>query len=163
MDSPIDLSAPAGFFAVPMEETDTYTAAAGPWYAKDEDGRLVCGFHVLPQHTNRFGRCHGGMLATFCDAFLCWSAAYQELEVELGLMPTCSLSLDYLLPVPKEAWIEGRADLLRRGSQLVYAQAVLTSQGKPVVRANAIYSVTAKGDALAVRQTFQALFASAPT
>ena len=41
MESPPNVSVPAGFVAVPMEETDNYSAAAGPWYAKDDNGRLV--------------------------------------------------------------------------------------------------------------------------
>ena len=126
---------------------EEFTAAAGPWYAKDEDGALVGGFRVLAKHLNPIGVCHGGMLATFCDVLMPMSAAYQE-ELETGLLPTISLSLDYLAPTPGGAWVEGRTQVLRRGKRLVFAQLLLTADGTATVRANGVFSVPSSPNAL---------------
>jgi uncharacterized protein (TIGR00369 family) len=100
----------------------------------------VAGFRVLPKHLNPIGLCHGGMLATFCDVIMPMSAAYQE-EMDTGLLPTVSLSLDYLAPTPGGAWVEARTELLRRGKRLVFAQVMLTADGRLTVRANGVFSV----------------------
>ena len=82
------------------------------------------------------------MLATFLDVMLPTSAAYQG-GGETGLMPTVSLSLDYLEPTPAGAWVELRTDLLRMGRRLCFAQGVATANGRPCVRANGVFSVPA--------------------
>jgi uncharacterized protein (TIGR00369 family) len=95
---------------------------------------------VLKKHLNPIGLCHGGMLATFCDVLMPMSVAYNE-SMDTGLLPTVSLSLDYLAPTPGGAWVEGRAELLRRGRRIVFAQLLLLADGQPTVRANGVFSV----------------------
>jgi uncharacterized protein (TIGR00369 family) len=102
---------------------------------------------VLKKHLNPIGLCHGGMLATFCDVLMPMAVSY-ETEMDTGLLPTISLSLDYLAPTPGGAWVEGRTELLRKGSRIVFAQLILTADGKPTVRANGVYSVPAASNTL---------------
>ncbi len=123
-----------------MSRNQEFTASAGPWYVREEQGRLVGGFRVLQKHLNPRGICHGGMLATFCDVMMPTSAAYQS-NGDTGLLPTVSLSLDYLEPTPAGAWVEIRTDLLRAGKRLVFAQALLSVEGRTSVRANGVFSV----------------------
>ncbi len=100
------------------------------------------GFRVLDKHLNPNGVCHGGMLATFCDVLMSTSCAYLAAD-ETPILPTVSLSLDYLQPTPAGAWVEIRTDLLRRGRRLAFAQALVTVEGCPTVRANGVFSVPA--------------------
>ena len=94
---------------------------------------------MLPHHLNPNGVCHGGMIATFCDVYLAISAIHQG-GVAARMMPTVSLSMDFLVPVPAGAWVEGRAELLRQGRRLVFAQGLLSVEGRTVVRANGVFS-----------------------
>ena len=127
---------------LPLSRTDGFTAAAGPWFARDQDGRLVGGFRVLQKHVNPNGVCHGGMLATFCDVMMATACAYVGGDAT-PVLPTVSLSLDYLEPTPGGAWMELRTELLRRGRSMAFAQGLLTVDGRPTVRANGVFSIPA--------------------
>ncbi len=152
---------PEGFIHLPLSRTDAFTAAAGPWFARDEGGRLVGGFRVLDQHLNPNGVCHGGMLATFCDVLMSTACAYLGQD-RTPVLPTVSLSLDYLEPTPAGAWVELRTELLRRGRSMAFAQALLTVDGRPTVRANGVFSVPApRPDAPDLMQALRQLLTAA--
>jgi uncharacterized protein (TIGR00369 family) len=157
-----DAGAPAGFKRLPLspEGVGDFNATAGPWYGRDEDGRLVGGFRVLRNHLNPLGMCHGGLLATFCDVLMPVAIAYQE-EMETGMLPTVSLSLDYLAPTPAGAWVEGRPELLRRGRRLVFIQLVLFADGRATVRANGVFSVPSEGGPALPRRQLKAYLTAA--
>ena len=139
--------------------TAEFTAAAGPWYVKDEGGRLVGGFRVLPKHLNPIGVCHGGMLATFCDVMMPMSLGYQE-RMDTGLLPTVSLSLDYLAPTPGGAWAEARVELLRRGKRLAFAEVRVVADGVLTVRANGVFSVPSTTNGVATSRLLRQLLAT---
>jgi acyl-coenzyme A thioesterase PaaI-like protein len=143
--SPIDpalANAPAGFVHLPMPRFSEFTALAGPWFLKDEGGRLVSGFRVMEHHLNPNRTCHGGMLATFCDVYLAMSAGYAGDHPHM-VLPTVSLSLDFLEPTPFGAWVEGRAELLRSGRRMVFIQGLLRVDARVVVRANGTFTIPA--------------------
>ncbi|MGC1302952.1 MAG: PaaI family thioesterase [Caulobacteraceae bacterium] len=94
----------------------------------------------MSHQTNPNGVCHGGMLATFCDVHMSIAAVYQH-SLAPRLLPTVSLSLDFLQPIPLGAWVEGRAQLLRAGRRLAFIQDLLTVDGVPAVRASGTFSV----------------------
>ena len=95
---------------------------------------------MLPHHLNPNGTCHGGMLASFCDVLLPLSTLYQ-LEALRLMMPTISLSLDYLEPTRAGAWVESRVEVLRVGRRMAFIQGLLTVAGRTTVRANGTFSV----------------------
>ena len=97
---------------------------------------------MLDKHVNPNGFCHGGMLATFCDVMMSTACAYLGGDAT-PVLPTVSLSLDYLEPTPGAAWVELRTEVLRRGRSLAFAQGLLTVDGRPTVRANGVFSVPA--------------------
>ena len=131
---------PAGFLRLPLSRADVFTAAAGPWYGKLEDGRLVGAFRVLEKHLNPNRTCHGGLLATFCDVMMSTTCAHLGGD-RSPVLPTVSLSLDYLRPTPAGAWVVLRTELLRRTSRTVFARGLVTADGEPTVSANAVFSV----------------------
>lgn len=109
----------------------------GPLYGRVDDGALTVGFPVLARSCNPAGVCHGGMLCTLTDLTLILCS-----NVQTGMgrfFTTVSLSTDFLAPAPKGSWIEGRAQVLRVTRSLVFTQGVLTVDGAPVLRANAIF------------------------
>jgi uncharacterized protein (TIGR00369 family) len=131
---------PAGFVELPPLEQASFDSFARPWFLKAENGTLVGGLRVMSHHANPNGVCHGGMLATFCDVHMSVAAVYQH-GLAPRLLPTVSLALDFLQPIPLGAWVEGRAQLLRAGRRLAFIQDLLTVDGVPAVRASGAFSV----------------------
>ena len=124
--------APEGF--APLAIGGNFMAHNGPLYVRVVDGRAQLGFRVQARHTNPLNNCHGGMLASFGDMLLPVCIHRQSAEVGLRFLPTISLQIDYLAPVPLDAWVQGEADVLRVTRTMVFAQGVARIDGKPVLR-----------------------------
>ncbi len=112
----------------------------GPlWGRLDEDGLPLMGFRVEPRHCNPMQVCHGGMLMTFADmllGFTCAAAAGGK-----KFMPTVNLSGDYVGPAPLGSWVEGKGRLIRQTRNLGFAEALITADGAPCLRASGIMKI----------------------
>jgi acyl-coenzyme A thioesterase PaaI-like protein len=53
--------------------------------------------------------------------------------------PTISLSVDYIAPAPLGAWVEANVILIKETKSLIFTQALITTNGEPVARANVTY------------------------
>ena len=53
---------------------DGFFGVNGPLYTRTTDAGLQMGFRVEARHTNPMNICHGGMMASFCDMLLPFSA-----------------------------------------------------------------------------------------
>jgi uncharacterized protein (TIGR00369 family) len=126
----------------PLRFNVGFIAAIGPLYGKWDGTGLVMGFRVEPRHCNPGNVAHGGMLATFADMFIPMGAQLQG-KVDVGFAPTVNLTLDFIAPARLGAWVEGRAEFLRSGKSLFFAQGMATADGELCLRANAIFKVTA--------------------
>jgi uncharacterized protein (TIGR00369 family) len=140
---------PPGFVKLPLPAEDRFDRACGPFWAKAEGDRMVGGFRVLARHCNPAGICHGGMLATFCDMHLGLAAQFQ---CALGtfVLPTISLSLDYLAPTPMGAWVEARAEINKVTRGMVFAAETVMADGEPVARAHGIFKIPSPNGDFAV-------------
>lgn len=99
---------------------------------------------VGAEHCNAFGVMHGGAMATFADAQAVAVRNYTS-DPE-NHTPTVTLSVDYLAPVAQGSWLMLESTLLRTTRTLIFTQAVVTVDGLPVARSNAIYrNVDASG------------------
>lgn len=125
----------------PMTAGGEYMKINGPLHVRREGARVWIGFRVESRHCNPMGNCHGGMLATFCDMLLPMSAHRTTAEVRGRFLPTISLQLDYLAPVPLGAWVEGEAEVLRVTRSLVFMQGRVTADGVPAVRVSGIFKL----------------------
>ena len=110
--------------------------ANGPLYGRWQDARLVMGIRIEQRHCNSFGTCHGGMLAMLADMLLAMGSNVQE-DLHAFLM-TVSLTCDFIDTAPVGAWVEGRLEVVRVTRTLVFSQGLLTRDGAPVLRANAV-------------------------
>ncbi|MBB2202022.1 PaaI family thioesterase [Gluconacetobacter tumulisoli] len=137
---------PPGFVAVPDLAPGGFDAVSGGFLVGVEAGQLVGGFRVTPSCCNRAGLCHGGKLAGVCDAYLAMAALFRE-DLQGGFLPTVSLGLDFMAPVPRGVWVELRAETLRITRSLVFVQGLVTVEGTPAARADAIYHRLPPGDA----------------
>ncbi len=119
-----------------LRKMDEVLGAFDPVYVRrEDDGHLVFGFRVGPQHCNPSGNCHGGTWATVADVALGINVAF--LTSKSG--PTVSMTLDFVGPAAKGQWVEGRARVLRWTPNLAFVEGHFTADGELVLRANAIF------------------------
>ena len=130
---------PAGFR--PFSASGNFIAMIGPLYLRHEGDVVQLGFRVEPRHTNSFGMCHGGMLASFCDMLLPISALRKSAEVSGRFLPTINLQLDFLAPAPLGAWVQGEAQVLRVTRSMVFAQGLVTADDAIAVRTSGILKI----------------------
>lgn len=133
---------PPGFRELPA--TEDFLAVNGPLYGRRDGSQLVLGFRVEQRHCNPAQSCHGGMLMTFADMQLAIGANFAG-----GLqrfLPTISLTSDFLAPAPLGAWVEGRTEIARQARTMVFAHALISADGNPVVRANGIFQIKGEPD-----------------
>ncbi len=131
---------PAGFR--PFKFSMGFIEIVGPLYGKWDGERLLMGFRVEMCHCNPGQVAHGGMLATFADMFIPIAARVQS-KADVGFAPTVSLNLDFIAPARLGSWVEGKAEFLRAGKSLFFAQGLATADGVLCLRASAIFKVTA--------------------
>jgi uncharacterized protein (TIGR00369 family) len=132
-------TAPPGFRPVPMG--GGFIGEVGPLYLLHEGDVVKLGFRVEPRHCNPMQMCHGGMLATFCDMVIPVCATRMVEALAGRFLPTISLQLDYMAPVPQGAWVEGEAQVLKVTQTMVFAQALVLADGKPAVRTSGIFKI----------------------
>ena len=129
---------PTGF--APFKLAMGFLAANGPLYGKWDGTHLVMGFRVEPRHCNPGQVAHGGMMATFADMLLPIASRFQS-QTDMGFLPTVNLACDFLAPAPLGAWVEGKADLVTRTRNMLFAQGIATADGVTCLRANGIFKV----------------------
>ena len=111
------------------------------FHARRIGAALALGFRVGPEHLNPGGRCHGGVLASFCDMQLAFAIMYETPTLATTILPTVNLSLDYLAAVLPGAWVEGVGGVVSVTRNFAVAQAVVTADGVAAVRTSGIYKV----------------------
>ena len=128
----------------PVDAGGGFIAANGPLYLFHEGAAVKVGFRVEPRHCNPMGMCHGGMLASFCDMLLPLSVHRLSAEVGQRFLPTVSLQLDYMAPVPLGAWVEGECDVLKVTRTMVFAQGLARADGVAAVRCSGVFKIGPK-------------------
>ena len=130
--------APEGFARLAIG--GNFMAHNGPLYVRVVDGRAQLAFRGQARHTNPLNNCHGGMLASFGDMLLP-VCIHRQSEIGHRFLPTISLHIDYLAPVPLDAWVQGEADVLRVTRTMVFAQGVARIDGNPVLRVSGTFKI----------------------
>ena len=130
---------PDGFEIITVEGPELFIGVNGPLYRKLEAERLVLGCKVERRHCNPLLICHGGMLSTFVDMAMAY-AIHAQARLP-NFVPTINLTTDFLGPAPLGAWIEARTDVLKQTRNLVFAQCLVTSEGKTVTRASGVFKI----------------------
>ncbi len=134
---------PEGFRLV--DAGSGYASRNARFYAKWQDERLLLGFRVTQHHTNLRNVLHGGMLATFADTVLPYSAMYQALNGR-DFLPTISLQIDYLAPAAIGAWVQGQGDVLRTTRNMVFMQGLVTADDAAIARLSGIFKIGPAAD-----------------
>ena len=137
--SSAESNVPQGFHPIPAG--GGFIAGVGPLYLFHEGPVARLGFRVEPRHCNPMGVCHGGMLASFCDMLLPVLAHFHSAELRRRFLPTVSLQLDYIAPVPLGAWVEGECQLLKATRAMVFAQGLARADGVIAVRCSGVFKI----------------------
>ncbi|MCB1668171.1 MAG: PaaI family thioesterase [Porticoccaceae bacterium] len=111
----------------------------GPVYRKEVNSRYVFAFRVSPHQLNIAGMCHGGAIATFADIQIAAIKPFTDLAGKH--LPTRNLNMDYIAPVPAEAWVEMEVDFVRITRGSVYMHSQITANGKVAARSSATYHI----------------------
>lgn len=126
---------PEGFRTLNLPK-NPFIEANGPLYGRMDGERFVMGLLCEERHCNPAMACHGGMLATFADMLLLLGTNIQH---KLGqYLLTVSLDVDYVGAVKLGDWMEGRAEVLRAGRNLIFTEGRMTVEGRNVARVNAV-------------------------
>jgi uncharacterized protein (TIGR00369 family) len=130
----VENDVPAGCESI--VRTGGFDAAFGTVYLDRKT--MTLGFRVTAHHVNATGACHGGAMATFADMQIAAIVRSGLIAAERHL-PTVSLSVDYIAPAPLGAWVEANVTLIKETKTLIFTQALITADGQPAARTNAIY------------------------
>jgi len=136
---------PPGFIAMPPTPGNAFLIHTAQLWIKLEDEYPVFGFRVEPHHCNPIGGCHGGMLLTFIDSYLPNVPRFGP-EGDDGATPTVSITTDFLAPARLGDWVEGRGRLLRRSSNLIFVDGMVSAEGRSLARASGIFKRGRPGD-----------------
>lgn len=130
---------PAGFRPY-VRESFSFFQNLGAIYVRELScGMQVFGLYVSPNHRNRIGSPHGGMLSTFVDLAL--GVNLQNARETPESIVTVNLCLDYLTSAKVGDWLEAHVTLRRIGRQFSFADCVLRSGEREVPRASGIFSI----------------------
>jgi uncharacterized protein (TIGR00369 family) len=132
---------PAGFEPIPMGTG--FNVFFGPMYGKLVDGRLRLGMRIGRRHINPHETCHGGVLASFADMQV-YSSQQREPELRHMLLPTISMTLDYISPAVLGDWLEAESTLLRKTKATLFQQTLATVGDRIVLRASGIYKMSGR-------------------
>lgn len=126
---------PEGFRALNLPN-NPFIEANGPLYGRMDDERFVLGFRCEEKHCNPMQVCHGGMMATLADMLLLLGT---NIQTKLGqFLLTVSLDIDFIAPVKRGDWLEGRAEVLRAGKSVIFTHGRMTVEDATVARVNAV-------------------------
>lgn len=123
----------------PLFRTSPFLDTTGPYFYKPLNESFVVGMLVEPKHANVSGTVHGGLVATLADVSLGYATAMsQEPPIR---MTTTNLGVNYVGVAKVGDWLEAKVTVVRVGSRLAFANALITVSGAPVATAQATFLV----------------------
>ncbi|RMX15003.1 PaaI family thioesterase [Vandammella animalimorsus] len=128
---------PEGF--KPLFRTSPFLDATGPYFYKPLEEGFIVGLRVGAKHLNTSGTAHGGLLATLADVALGYvTAMSQQPPVR---MTTTNLGLDYVGVAHEGDWLQAHVSVVKLGSRLAFANALIAANEAPVATARATFLV----------------------
>lgn len=138
MNSPSRPGIPDGFEPAPLDEG--FLNLIGPLHARRAgNGTYILALRATPDHANRYGVVHGGLLSTLADVAIGMNLARVTSTVEVTL--TLNLSLDFISQARQGDWIEAHVELNKEGGRVRFGQCRIVVGEKLVVRGTAVFYV----------------------
>lgn len=127
---------PTGFSLAPLDEG--FLNLVGPLYgALDSEGVWVIAMKTGPQHANRYGVVHGGLLSTLADVAIGMNLSRSGVAYTDSL--TLNLSIDFLGSCEIGDWVEAHVSLTKRQGRVRFGECRLLVGDRMVVRASAVF------------------------
>jgi uncharacterized protein (TIGR00369 family) len=135
---------PEGFIRVRRPRPNPFNEMVGPFYERRRGTEVSLGLRIEERHTNSRGICHGGLLATLADLALGYSAlASGGPGGDKQSFVTVNLSLDFAGSAKTGDWVESEVQVHKTGARLAFANGYLVANGARIVRASAIFALSA--------------------
>ncbi len=131
---------PQGF--APHYRKSPVTEPWEPLYSRTTDSAVILGFRADRPHLNGRGLVHGGLISALADNAMGLSCG-RFLDDGVSVI-TVNLNLDFVGSARAGQWLEFDTNFVRAGSTLCFAQAMITADGAPCARANAVFRVVKK-------------------
>lgn len=113
-----------------------------PLYSRTTDNAVIIGLRADRPHLNGRGMVHGGLISALADNAMGLSCG-RFLDEGVSVI-TVNLTLDFVGSARAGQWLEFDTNFVRAGSTLCFAQALVTADGEPCARANAVFRVVKK-------------------
>ena len=131
---------PEGFVRVRRPRPNPFNEMVGPFYERRRGTEVSLGLRIEERHTNSRGICHGGLLATLADLALGYAAL--ALAGQSSFV-TVNLSLDFAGSAKLGDWVQSEVEVQKTGARLAFANGYLVANGARIVRASAIFALSA--------------------
>ena len=128
---------PEGFRAFNINKIGGFVALNGPIFYKRDPERMICGAWLSERHNNGAHITHGGWMASLMDISLPACAMY-KLDPRPSRVVTVNLSLDYMAVGQPGDWVEVHVDMLKETASLLFAQGIMSTNGKPLLRGSSV-------------------------
>lgn len=109
---------------------DNFEVHNGPFWHREEDGKIRCACRLEKKHLNGSGAVHGGCLMAFAD--YCLFAIGNKVLAD-GRGFTLSVTSDFIDAAYEGELIEGHGEVVRAGRSILFLRGTLTSAGRPVL------------------------------
>jgi uncharacterized protein (TIGR00369 family) len=126
---------PEGF--LPVKRGGHFFMTLAPVYRRDTGDSIVLGLRIAEHHGNSHGNAHGGMLVTLADG-----ALYDNLMLGRPAdrqLVTVNMSVDFISAARVGDWLEAHVHVHRRGQLLGFADCILSTAGRTVLRTSATF------------------------
>ncbi|WP_378942436.1 PaaI family thioesterase [Mesorhizobium sp. ANAO-SY3R2] len=132
--------APSGAWRLLDVEFGFHSSFGPVFFRETADEHLLLGFRCTQRHMNPAGFCHGGALAGFAD-YAAIGAQYQ-LGFDRSVVPTVTLTVDFLQGVLLGDWVEARVEVTNKSGKMCHTQMVAWVDGKPALSSRGIFKLS---------------------
>lgn len=125
-------------------QDDGFIGLVGPFYHRPFDGGPVSWFRFQAgdKHRNRNDVVHGGMLLTFADRSMGFTARRGDMTRRQA---TIQLDSHFLRPVFIGDMVDFEGRITRETRSVVFIEGVMSVAGEPVLTAKGIWKITRPG------------------
>lgn len=128
---------PDGF--APVQRRSPFLDVLGQLHVREDGEQPVYGLRIRPEHANNRNAAHGGVLMTVADLVLGYTTAFASDPPRP--LTTASFSIDFVGAAQVDDWLEGRAEIVRSGRALAFANCYLTVGDRRIARASSVLAV----------------------
>ena len=132
--------APDGFRLIDASMAEGFEGLVGPLWQRDDTDEMhaVWGFRAETKHCNPYGMLHGGMATTLADTMM-GSLVFHA----IGGAPcaTISLTTEFMSSARAGQWIEGRAEMVKKGRAVCFLRSEIFADDKRIMTAHGNWAI----------------------